>query len=81
MGILVFADMFLPSILVANLEFKITRFIIGAMSFTQLVYLSETGAVILKSKIPMNLLDLFIIFLQRTIITLPIVVLIDHFIY
>ncbi len=76
-----FADMFLPSILVANLEFEITRFIIGAMSFTQLVYLSETGAVILKSKIPMNLLDLFIIFLQRTIITLPIVVLIAHFIY
>ncbi len=76
-----FADMFLPSILVANLEFEITRFIIGAMSFTQLVYLSETGAVILKSKIPMNLLDLFIIFLQRTIITLPIVVLIAHIIY
>ena len=76
-----FADMFLPSILVANLEYEITRFIIGAMSFTQLVYLSETGAVILKSKIPMNLLDLFIVFVQRTIITLPIVVLIAHIIY
>ncbi|NBG87178.1 YjiH family protein [Isachenkonia alkalipeptolytica] len=76
-----FADMFLPAILVSNLEYEITRFIIGAMSFTQLVYLSETGAVILKSKIPMNLLDLFIVFLQRTIITLPIVVLIAHWIY
>ena len=76
-----FADMFLPSILVANVEFEMTRFIVGAISFTQLIYMTETGAIIVKSDIPLNMKDLFIIFVQRTLITLPIVAIIAHLIY
>ena len=76
-----FADMFLPSILVANVEYEITRFVIGAMSFTQLVYMTETGAVILRSDIPLNLKDLVIVFLERSLITLPIVILIANMVY
>jgi nucleoside recognition membrane protein YjiH len=69
-----FADMFLPSIMVSGAHFDIlTKFIIGALSITQLLYLTETGAVILKSDIPLNLKDLFIIFLTRTLIALPII--------
>lgn len=73
-----FADMFLPAILVSGVEFEITRFIIGALSFTQLIYMTETGAVILRSEIPLRVRDLFIIFLQRTLITLPVVVLLAN---
>lgn len=73
--------MFLPSILVANVEYEITRFVIGAMSFTQLVYMTETGAVILRSDIPLNLKDLVIVFLERSLITLPIVILIANMVY
>jgi nucleoside recognition membrane protein YjiH len=76
-----FADMFLPAIFVQGSEYEITRFIIGAMSFTQLIYMTETGAVILRSKIPVKIQDLAIIFIERTIITLPIVVIIAHMIY
>lgn len=76
-----FADMFLPSIFVKNSEFEITRFIIGALSFTQLVYLTETGATILRSKIPVSFVDLLVVFIERTIITLPIIVLIAHMVY
>ncbi|MEG1254633.1 YjiH family protein [Clostridium sp.] len=76
-----FADMFLPSIFVKGSEFEITRFIIGALSFTQLIYLTETGAIILRSKIPVDFKDLFIVFLERTLITLPIIVMIAHLIY
>ena len=76
-----FADMFLPSILVKNVEFEITRFVIGAMSFTQLVYMTETGAVILRSDIPLDLKDLLIVFLERTLITLPIVILIANLVF
>lgn len=76
-----FADMFLPAIFVEGSSFEITRFIVGALSFTQLIYLTETGAIILRSKIPVSFLDLFIIFIERTIITLPIVVAIAHMIY
>lgn len=76
-----FADMFLPAIFVKGSEFEMTRFIIGALSFTQLIYMTETGAIILRSKIPVNFMDLFIVFLERTLITLPIIVLIAQAIY
>lgn len=76
-----FADMFLPAIFVNGSEHEITRFIIGAMSFTQLIYLTETGAVILRAKIPVNFKDLLIIFVERTLITLPIVVMIAHLVF
>ena len=60
---------------------EMTKFIIGALSISQLVYLTETGAVILKSDIPIKFKDLFLIFLTRTIITLPIITLIANIIF
>lgn len=73
-----FADMFLPAVVGASIESELTRFVIAAVSLTQLIYMSEVGILLLKSKIPLNLLDLAIIFIQRTIITLPIIVVIAH---
>lgn len=76
-----FTDMFLPSIMVSGDGVsQITQFIIGALSITQLIYLTETGAVILKSDIPLNIKDLFVIFLTRTIIALPIITLLANLI-
>ncbi|CEA00860.1 Nucleoside recognition [Jeotgalicoccus saudimassiliensis] len=69
-----FTDMFLPAILIESVQSDMTRFIVGAMSITQLIYLSEVGGVILGSKIPLGIGKLFVIFLLRTIITLPIVI-------
>ena len=71
-----FADMLLPAIMITGIESELTRFVIAATSVSQLVYLSEVGAVILASKIPLSLKDLFIIFIQRTFITLPIIAII-----
>ncbi|MCG3402337.1 YjiH family protein [Staphylococcus massiliensis] len=76
-----FADMFLPSILIQDVSSDLTRFVIGALSVSQLIYLSEVGGVILGSKIPVSIGKLFVIFLIRTIITLPIIVLIAHLIF
>ncbi|MBM7551842.1 YjiH family protein [Thalassobacillus pellis] len=76
-----FADMFLPAIIGASIESEMTRFIIAALSVTQLIYMSEVGGLLLGSKIPVDLKDLFIIFLERTLITLPIIVLIAHMIF
>ena len=75
-----FADMFLPAVIGSGIEAEITRFVVAALSLSQLVYMSEIGILILRSNIPVSFLDLFIIFIQRTIITLPIIVLIAHFI-
>lgn len=69
-----FTDMFLPAILIEGVQSDMTRFIVGAMSITQLIYLSEVGGVILGSKIPLGLGKLFLIFLIRTVITLPIII-------
>ena len=76
-----FADMFLPSVMATKISSDMTRFIIACVSVTQLIYLSEVGSVILGSKIPLKLKDLFIIFLMRTLITLPIITLIAHILF
>lgn len=74
-----FADMFIPSILAAGtIESDVTRFIIAAMSVTQLIYMSEVGALLLGSKIPVNIVELFVIFILRTLITLPVIALMAH---
>jgi nucleoside recognition membrane protein YjiH len=76
-----FADMFIPSILAASIESDMTRFIIAAMSVTQLIYMSEVGALLLGSKIPVNIAELFIIFILRTLVTLPVIAGIAHLIF
>ncbi|MGL4798241.1 MAG: YjiH family protein [Cellulosilyticaceae bacterium] len=75
-----FADMLLPSVMAtsAGIESNLTLFVIASISVSQLIYLSEVGAVLLASKIPVNLKELFIIFLQRTLITLPVIALFGH---
>lgn len=76
-----FADMFLPSVIGASIESDMTRFVIACTSVTQLIYMSEVGGLLLGSKIPVSLKDLFIIFLERTLITLPVIVLAAHIIF
>jgi len=76
-----FADMLLPAILGSGIESELTRFVIACVSVTQLVYLSEMGGLVLGSKIPVNFKDLVLIFILRTIITLPIVVVVAHIIF
>lgn len=77
-----FTDMFLPSIMISSGEVaEVTKFIIGALSITQLIYLTETGAVILKADIPLNIKDLFVLFLTRTIISLPIITIIAKLLF
>ncbi|MBQ7891411.1 MAG: YjiH family protein [Erysipelotrichaceae bacterium] len=76
-----FADMFLPSVIASTIESDITRFVIAATSVTQLIYMSEIGSIIMGSKIPVSLVNLFIIFLERTIVTLPVIALFAHIIF
>lgn len=76
-----FADMLLPSILASSIESDMTRFIVSSVSVTQLIYLSEVGALLLSSKIPVKLWELFIIFIERTLITLPIITLMAYLIF
>lgn len=76
-----FADMFIPSVLASSIQSEMTRFIIACVSVTQLIYMSEVGGLLLGSKIPVNFKDLVIIFIERTLITLPFIVLIANIIF
>ncbi len=73
-----FADMFLPAVLGSGIESDLTKFVIAGMSLTQLIYMSEIGILILKSNIPVKFWELLVIFLLRTVITLPVIVLFAH---
>lgn len=73
-----FADMFLPAVLGSGIESDLTKFVIAGMSLTQLIYMSEIGILILKSNIPVKFWELLVIFLLRTAITLPVIVLFAH---
>lgn len=77
-----FADMLLPSVLAsATITSEMTKFIIACTSVTQLIYMSEVGGVLLGSKIPVSLKNLLIIFIERTLVTLPVIVLLANIIF
>ena len=76
-----FTDMFIPSIIAgAEIKSELTRFVIATLSVTQLIYMSEVGALILGSRIPVNLGEIFVLFIERTIISLIFVTLIARYI-
>ena len=70
-----FTDMFIPALLITGIESVKTKFIIGVLSLVQIIYLTEVGAIAIKSEVPLNLWKLLIIFLERTIIAIPLIVL------
>ncbi|AOV08892.1 YjiH family protein [Sporosarcina ureilytica] len=77
-----FTDMFLPAILANGLiTSELTLFVVATISVTQLIFMAEVGGLLLGSKIPVNFLDLVIIFLLRTLIALPIVAGIAHLLF
>jgi nucleoside recognition membrane protein YjiH len=75
-----FADMFLPAIVGSSIVALKTRFIVGILSLVQIIYLSEMGAVLIGSQIPVNIRHLAILFIQKTIIALPLIVLFTNLI-
>jgi len=76
-----FIDMFMPAVLATSIKSELTRFFIGALSLTQIIYLTEMGTLLLISKMPINFWNLLIIFIQRTLISIPIIALIAHIIF
>ena len=67
-----FVDQFMPAIIARSVDAEFWRFVLGGLSVTQLVFLSEFGILVLRSKLPVDLKTLFIVFVQRTIITAPV---------
>ena len=66
--------MFLPGVIAQGIESELTRFVIISVAVTQLIYMSEVGVLILKTRIPLNFINLVTLFVLRTIIALPVIV-------
>lgn len=73
-----FTDMFIPAILLANVASIKTRFVVGILSLVQIIYMTEVGTIIVTSKMPVKFKDLVMIFLEKTIISIPIIVVLTN---
>lgn len=68
-------DMFIPAMICSGIISVRTRFIVCILSLVQIIYLTEVGSIMLNSKMPITLTDLIIIFLEKTVIAIPLIVL------
>lgn len=75
-----FADMFIPALILAPVTIVKTKFVLGILSLIQIIYLTEVGIIIIQSKVPLGFKELFIIFLERTIIAIPLIILLTNII-
>ena len=75
-----FADPFFPPLIGKDIESEVTRCVIAIMSVVQLIFLTETGVVLMKTKLGIQVWHLAVIFLLRTILAFPLAVLAAHLI-
>lgn len=66
-----FIDMFIPALITSPESSEQIRFFISALSLVQIIYLTEVGSIIVKSDVGLDMKRLFIIFLERTFIAIP----------
>ena len=66
-----FIDMFIPALITSPEAGEQIRFFISALSLVQIIYLTEVGSIIVKSEVGLDMKRLFIIFLERTLIAIP----------
>ena len=73
-----FADMYLPALFISESVSEASRFFIGVLAFTQLVFMSETGMILVKTKIGLSFWDVIKVFLFRTMLSIPLLILITN---
>lgn len=73
-----FADMYLPALFISSSASEASRFFIGVLAFTQLVFMSETGMILVKTKINLNFWDVTKVFLFRTLLSIPVLIIITN---
>jgi nucleoside recognition membrane protein YjiH len=73
-----FLDQYMPAITAKGIDSQVTSFVLAGLSVCQLIFMSEAGVIILRSSLPLRLPDLILIFLLRTLIVLPVLILGAH---
>lgn len=70
-----FADLLLPFLAAENIDSQLTKFVLCITGTITVICMSETGAILLKSTIPVNFMDLLLVFLIKTAVSIPIALL------
>lgn len=70
-----FIDMFIPALITSPDLPEKTRFLVAGISLVQIIYMTEVGSIIIKADVGLDFKSLIIIFLERTIIAIPLIVL------
>ena len=73
-----FLDQYMPAIAAAGIDSNVTSFVLAGLSVCQLVFMSEVGVIILRSSLPISLMELLVIFLLRTAIVIPVLIIGAH---
>lgn len=76
------AEMFLPALIAAKSDF-ISRFVIGQISISSILFFSASIPCILSTEIPISVRQIVVVWFQRTVLTLllssPVAYAIQHF--
>lgn len=76
-----FADMFIPATIAgAQITSEFSKMLVAIISVGQIIFMSETGSMILSTEAPVKFTDLLIIFLERTLLILLIAPFIIRFV-
>jgi len=73
-----FLDQYMPAIVASGIDSQVTSFVLAGLAICQLIFMSEVGVIILRSSLPLSIGDLVIIFLLRTTIVLPVLIVGAH---
>jgi len=73
-----FLDQYIPAIVATGIDSNVTSFVLAGLSVCQLIFVSEVGVIILRSSLPLSITDLIVIFLLRTAIVLPVLIVGAH---
>lgn len=68
-----FLDQFFPVAMAGAITAIDTRFFVFCMAIAQIIYLSEIGVMMIRSKLDFNLGKIFLVFLERTLLSMPII--------
>ena len=75
-----YMDQYMPAIVAKGIDSDVTSFVLAGLSVCQLIFMSELGVIILRSSLPLGVVELAAIFLLRTVIVLPVLILGAHFV-
>lgn len=75
-------EMYLPVLVIAGKGLEIgARYFVTVLALVQILFFSETIAVILTTGLPVNLKETLILFIQRTLVAIPIIALFMHILF